>query len=194
MDQQSYFRSHPPRCIAGFNATPVELTDAKFDGHPSLSELNLHVPAVSIEAPEHINPVFALKCSCGSARHFVHGFRWTNPDFDNAVVFLSPLSLECASCRKQSPLLDTDVHGYDAEQGGGSATVRGQGEPVVFECPQCGRQPLEALVRFEYPDDLFDGDFPEFAGRQQDLFTWFSLLGRCPQCSKLLAVADFECA
>jgi hypothetical protein len=91
-------------------------------------------------------------------------------------------------------LLDTDVHGYDSEQGHGSATVRGEGERVVFECPSCGHQPLEAFVRFEYTDDLFDGDFADFADREQDLFTWFSLVGRCLRCSELLPVVDFECS
>jgi len=194
MDQASYFRSHPPRCIAGFTATPVGMPGVQFDGHPSLSQLNINVPGVEIHAPEHVNPLFALACPCGSARYFVHGFHWTNPDFDDQSVFLSPLSLECAACGRRADLLDTDVHGYDAELGHGSATVRGQGEAAVCECPDCGRQPLEVFARFEYPDDLFDGDFPEFAGREQELFTWFSLVGRCPGCSELVAVADFECA
>jgi hypothetical protein len=26
------------------------------------------------------------------------------------------------------------------------------------------------------------------------LFSWFSLVGKCPNCCQLLAVADFECA
>ncbi len=91
-------------------------------------------------------------------------------------------------------LLDTDIHGYDAELGHISATMRGEGERTVFECPTCGRQSLEILVRFEYPDDLFKGDFPEFVGREQELFTWFSLVGKCPKCSQTLSVAEFECA
>jgi hypothetical protein len=194
MDQASYFRGHPPRCIAGFTPTPVALPGIGFDGHASLSQLKINLPGVVVDAPEHSNPVFALACFCGSSRHFVHGFRWTNPDFDNADVFLSPLVLECASCGTQTDLLDTNAHGYDAELGHRSATIRGQGHPGVFECPQCGHQPLEVFVRFEYPDDLFDGDFAEFAGREQDLFTWFSLVGKCPVCSELRAVADFECA
>jgi hypothetical protein len=78
--------------------------------------------------------------------------------------------------------------------GHGTATARGVGERVVFECPSCGRRPLDAFVRFEYPDDLFDGDFPEFAQREQELFTWFNLVGKCPQCSQVLPVTDFECA
>jgi hypothetical protein len=195
MDQASYFRSNPPRCLAGFVARPTELPGVEFDGHVSMSQLNFDVPAgVTIDAPEHINPLFALSCQCGGYRHYVHAYRWVNPDFHNAVAFLSPLVLECAACRKMTDLLDTDVHGYDAELGHGSATVRAEGEPVVFECPSCGREALEAFVRLEYPDDLFDGDFPEFAGREQELFTWFNLVGKCPKCSQVLAVADFECA
>jgi hypothetical protein len=89
-------------------------------------------------------------------------------------------------------LRDTDLHAYDSELGHGSASVRAQVERVVVECPACGRQPLEAFLRFEYPDELFDGDFPEFAGREQTLFTWFRLAGRCPSCAQLLPLADCE--
>jgi hypothetical protein len=160
-----------------------------------MSQLSPDVrPGVTIEAPEHYNPTFALQCQCSSNRHFVHCYRWVNPDYNNAVVTLSPLVLECTACAKISELLDTAVHGYDSELGHGSATARAQGKRVVFECQDCGRQPLEAFVRFEYPDDLFDSNFPEFAGRQQELFTWFSLVGRCARCLHILRVADFECA
>lgn len=195
MDQASYLRSHPPRCLAGFISRPTELPGVGFDGHVSMSQVDFDAPpGVTIHAPEHLNPVFALSCQCGNSRHYVHAYRWVNPDYNNAVVLLSPLVLECAACEKMTELLDTDLHGYDGELEHGSSTARGEGEQVVFECPNCGRQPLDAFVRLEYPDDLFDGDFPEFAGREQDLFTWFSLMGKCPQCSHLLAVADFECA
>ncbi len=112
--------------------------------------------------------MFALSCRCGSDRHYVHCYRWANPDFHNQVVILSPLDLECAACRAIAPLLDTDAHGYDAELGHGTATARGQGERVVFECPTCGREP--------------------------ELFTWFNLIGRCLQCLQVRPVADFECA
>jgi hypothetical protein len=195
MDQTSHFQSHPPRCIAGFGARPAELSGVVFDGHVSMSQLDFEPsPGVTIQAPGYVNAVFALSCRCGGDRHHVRCYRWTHPDFNDELVTLSPLDLECAACGAVASLLDTDIHGYDAEVGNGSSTVRGEGEPVVFECPTCGRQPLEAFVRFEYPDDLFDGDYPEFARREQDLFTWFSLVGRCPQCARVLAVADFECA
>jgi hypothetical protein len=195
MDQASYFRSHPPRCLAGFSVRPTQLQGVEFDGHASRSQFKITPPpGVTIDAPEHINPIFALSCQCGGGQHYIHGYQWINPDFHNAVVFLSPLVLECAACGKTTDLMGTDVHGYDAELGHGSATVRAEGERVVFECPSCGRHPLDAFVRVEYPDDLFDGDFPDFAGREQELFTWFTLVGKCPKCCQVLAVADFECA
>lgn len=195
MSQASYLRDHPPRCIAGFIARPTELANVDFDGHVSMSRLKVNVrPGMTINAPEHVNPVFALSCQCGGPQHYVHGYRWSNPDVHDTVVFLSPLVLECAACRKMTHLLDTDVHGYDAELGHGTATVRAEGDPVVFECASCGRQPLDAIVRFEYPDDLFNGDFPQFAGREQELFTWFNLVGKCARCSHVLSIADFECA
>ena len=89
---------------------------------------------MTIDAPEHLDPVFALSCKCGGSTRYVHGYRWTNPDFNNAIVFLSPLVLECSACGKMTDLLDTDVHGYDGELGHGTTTVRGEGERVVFEC------------------------------------------------------------
>lgn len=59
---------------------------------------------------------------------------------------------------------------------------------------RAGDKALHAIVRFEYPDDLLDSEGAKFVGREQDLFTWFSLVGRCPRCSQALLVADFECA
>jgi hypothetical protein len=140
-----------------------------------------------------MNPIFGLSCQCGGKLHYVHGYRWVNPDFGNAVVFLSPLVLECAACGKMADLFDSAIHGYDACFGH-CWSVRAEGERVVFECPTCGREPVEASVRFEYPDDLFDSGQPEFIGREQELFTWFSLIGKCSKCWRALPVADFECA
>ncbi len=196
MEQTSYFRSHPPQCIAGFVARATQLPDVEFDGHASRSEYQRDVrPGVPIEASDNINTVFALSCRCGGNEHFVHGYRWTDPDSRRkTVVFVSPLALGCAVCGRMTEVLDTDVHGYDSEIGVRPTNVRGEGDRAVFECPRCGRHPLEVFVRFEYSDVLFNGDHPECAGREQDLFDWFSLLGKCPGCSQVLDVADFECA
>lgn len=195
VSQADYFGTHPPRCIAAFTARPASLPGVTFDGHASVSELDYELPqGVIIEGPEHICPLFSLACSCGGEWFFVHGYRWVNPDYGGTTVFLSPVALECQACGKLADLLDTDEHGYDAELGHGTATVRAEGERALFSCPDCGRQPLAVFIRFEYPDDLFDGDFAEFAGREQELFTWVNLTGKCPSCSRVFAIADFECA
>ena len=90
-------------------------------------------------------------------------------------------------------LIDTDLHGYNGELTGGSSTKRGGGERVEFECGECGPQSFRVWVRSEYPSDLFDADFEDCRGREQDLFSWFSVVGRCPVCTHLLSITDFEC-
>jgi hypothetical protein len=199
MSQTDYFRSHTPRCIAGFTARATNLPGVVYDGHASFPEGEIELPpGVTIQAPEEFNSVFALSCSCGGDHHFVHGFRWVNPDNPAQSFLYSPLVLECATCGKKTEVFNEDKHGYDvelAEFPSRSVTLHEDGEvPEVFECPTCGCQPLEVIVRFAYTDDLFNGDFQDFAGREQDLFDWFSLLGKCPQCSEVLAITDFECA
>ena len=125
MDPSSHFLSHPPRCIAGFTVRPAELPGLEIDGHVWTSQPNFEVrQGVTIDAPEHTNPLFALSCRCGSNRLYVHCHRWANPAFHNEVVTLSPIDLECAACGTTTPLLDTDAHGYDAELGHGTATAR----------------------------------------------------------------------
>jgi hypothetical protein len=195
INQLEYYRTHLPRCIAGFTAKPAELPDVQFDGHPSLSELQAKFPGVPIQAPEHINTLFLLSCMCGSDKHYVFAHPWTNPEQPDQFLFLSPLVLQCVGCKKLSELIDTAVHGYDAELGNGSATMRGEGKREEVECGGCDlHKVLQVFVRFEYPDDLLTEDVKEYEGRQQDLFTWFSLVAQCAKCGSLLPVADYECA
>lgn len=194
MDQAEYYRTHLPRCIAGFSAVPADVPGWRYDGHASAGALQAKFPGVQIQGPAHINAVFQLLCSCGSSRHRVTAYAWSAPDRPGEFLFLSPMSVQCSACGKSCELIDTDVHGYDAELGNGSATRRAEGNREEVECGGCDlNKDMEVFVRFEYPDDLFD-EFEDYAGRQQDLFTWFSLLGRCSKCSALLPIAEFECA
>lgn len=107
---------------------------------------------------------------------------------------MGPLALRCESCGAITELIDTDIHGYDAELGHGPCTMRGQGQRSEFACDLCGPAPMDVVVRFEYSEDLFDDEFKDFRGREQDLFSWFTVLGRCSGCPRLITVADFECA
>ena len=194
MDQLQHYRSHPPRCIKGFVATPTELPDVEHEGHASLSELKASMPETEIDAPEHCNPLFALACACGSKLHTVHGYRWTDPSGEVLPTLLSPLSLKCAGCKKSTVVYDSGIHGYNAELGHGPNTMRAEGELVIDTCMDCEGTAMEVMARFEYPDDLLNGDFEDFAGREQDLFTWFSLMGTCSKCRQTMGFTDLECA
>jgi len=143
---------------------------------------------------EEINTLFQLKCSCGHSRSRVLGHYWRNPDYGNLIVFIGPVALRCDLCGRVAELIDTDIHGYDAECGHGSVTNRGQGERAEFKCEKCGASSMEVSIRFEYPDDLFSDDFKKFHGRQQDLFSWVTILGKCHSCCQMNTITDFECA
>jgi hypothetical protein len=174
MNQADYFRTHPPRCIAKFTATPAELPDVVFDGND-----------------EPFNSIFALTCRCGSGKFAVHGYRSVDPETGNAHL-LSPLAAECSGCGKKSALFDAAKHGHDGELGQ-SIQSKLKGDSVVDDCGECGGFAMELFARFAHPSDLFDGNYADFAGREQDLFTWFSLVGRCCSCTQTLAIADAKC-
>ena len=176
IDPKVYIDSHPPRCLDNIDAEAVDLSGIVFDGHG-----------------EELNGIFRVWCGCGELTHYVLGHYWVNPDYKNLEVFLSPLALRCISCGKINELIDTDIHGYDAELGHGSGTVRGEGERDEYKCKNCGVQPFEIIARFEYSEELFGKDFEDFRGREQDLFSWFTLLGRCTSCKEVWHIADFEC-
>ena len=174
---REYFENNPPRCLDGFDVMPVELVGAVFDGHG-----------------EALNPVFQVRCKCGYDKGILSGYFWVNPDYANdKELFISPITITCGECKRTQELIDTDKHGYDVELGSFSCTGRGLGRHGSYACPKCGQENMEIFVRFEYSEELFDDDFAEAKGREQDLFSWFSLHGRCDQCGATLDITDFEC-
>ena len=223
MDQEGYLRSHGPRCLAGFVTRADELPGVVFDGHhENLNTVFLiscrcghdrhcvlghywREPAEdSLASPdtyrtfapsfrESVHQRAREKMSSGHDSSEPEPPRFLQPRRQE-LVFLSPLALRCEACGRITELFDTDRHGYDAEIGAIGATRRGEGDRVEHECENCGRKPLRLWVRFEYSPDLFDRGIGEFRGREQELFSWFSLSGQCSGCSALLQVADFECA
>ena len=169
-----YFETHPPRNIAGFTTMSVTFPDIQFDGHG-----------------EELNPAFWIKCKCGSDQHRIHGFKFI---VEGGYIFLSPLEVECPKCSLSSGLLDTDSHGYDSELGHGSATRRAEGEATQFSCATCSGVNFNTFLRYEYPQDLFDGSFDATGKAKEDLYTWVTCVGRCSGCQAIWIVADFECA
>ncbi len=177
MPNLSYFYSHPPRCISAFTTTPLPsgLPEAVFDGHG-----------------EEWNPVFALSCPCGAQEFRVRGYSVDEAGED--PLFLSPLEANCTGCGQTTPLLDTDVHGYDAELSHGSCTRRAEGAVADYRCPGCSADRGALFMRFEFTQDLFDGSFDNVQVRKEDLFTWVTCISKCSACYDQNTVADFECA
>ena len=173
-EAEERIRTTPPRCLAGFQPQPAELPGVRFDGHN-----------------QPLNKVFHLRCACGSDHSVALGYPVVNR---GVSVFVGPLALRCATCGETTELIDTEIHGYDAELGHGSATVRGKGERQPYACPTCGVEPMVPYVRFEHSDEVLSDSTGEFTGREQDLFSWFSLVGRCDKCQQVITVTDFECA
>ena len=187
-----HLRNHPPRCLAKFVVSAVDLPGVQFDGHAAFPPTPKPPSRFKVIEPGYFNPIFEISCPCRKKNFYVHCYLWENPSFPGLVT-LSPLVLECATCGTKSDLFDSDSHGYDAELNQMPASARAKGNRAVFECESCGRQPLTIFARFELPDSVFE-ECPEFKGREQDLFTWFSLVGRCIECNQYIHVADFECA
>lgn len=174
-EAEERLQTTPPRCLSGFKAEPSELKGVTFDGHG-----------------EPLNKMFKLRCGCGHDHFRVLGHSLNNDRGE--PIFVSPLALECAICGNVTELIDTDEHGYDAELGHGSATIRGEGERSPFQCNRCGVRRMTAHARFEHSSETLEDSTGDFAGNEHNLFTWFSLVGECEGCKRVLRVADFECA
>ena len=168
-------RATPPTCLSGFKASPSGLRGVIFDGHGS-----------------NLNKIYHLSCSCGRDSFFVLGHVRESP-LNQEPIFVSPLALKCASCEKVMELIDTDKHGFNGEMGA-SSTIRGTGRRTAYDHDQCGVQPFTIHVRFEHSSETLEDSTGHFTGREQDFFSWFSLIGKCDKCKTLLHLTDFECA
>lgn len=165
VEQVAHYRAHPPRCLDGLRATPIDV-DWKFDGHG-----------------EPVNTVFELACACGGSQFVAMCYA------DDHEEVCSPISLHCGACDAVYEIFDSGEHGYDGEAGDLPGD-EGDG-PYDLETREVD-EPFEAVVRFEYPSDHL-GD-AQWAGREQDLYSWFTLLARDPATKKLEHLYDVECA
>ena len=172
----AYVRTHPPKCLASFQAIAVELPEEGFDGHG-----------------EPVNSFFEIRCRCGRKPHRVLGYPRVHPD-SHQSVFVGPLALQCGTCQTTSDLFDPKRHGYDAEHGSRPATLCGEGERSPFSCPHCQASTFEVIARFEYSSEGLYGDDEQLVDRAEDYFTWLTLLGRCAGCAQETHIVDFECA
>lgn len=168
-DQLAHYRSHPPSALREIRATPIESIEWTFDGHG-----------------EPVNSIFELACTCGS-KLFTPTCGLASGDDVNEVG--PPIWLECAVCDVAVEVFNPSTHGWNAVMCGDSydaPIVTGELEGEVVMAPH------EIVVRFEHGSE--DLGNPEIAGREQDVFSWFTLLARDPETLEFEQLFDWECA
>ena len=168
-EQLAFYRSHPPKALESLRATAIDQLDWQFDGHG-----------------EPVNTIFALACSCGS-RLFTAMCGIEVVDGENQVC--APIGIECDACEAAFEVFDPSEHGWNAVMCGDrfdepSAYGDLDGETIAA--------PHEIVVRFEHASDTLGT--AELAGKEPDVFTWFTLLARDPETKQLEQLFEYECA
>lgn len=162
--QRVHYANNPPTCLADLRSTAAELPGHRFDGHG-----------------EPVNAVFAVACPCGTDV-FVP---LAALDDDNCLQ--PPYSLECTACDEIWEVFDPARHGWD-----------GVLDPIPRKTwhgiGELGDE-LQIYARFECSSEVLGHpDMPQSRGREPDLFTWFTLVGRDPETGTLTTLAEWECA
>ncbi|QDT36334.1 hypothetical protein Pan189_06900 [Stratiformator vulcanicus] len=145
--------------------------------------------------------VYSLSCSCGADKLSLLGHDIEN-NFGNKTirVFVSPLHVRCESCNQTRLLFDNDLHGYDAELGHGSTTLRGEGDSTLYRCRTCQSAQFRMILTFYLSSETFDMAFEDELGnsrlneRPQDLFHVISVQGTCCDCGQNETMCGLECS
>lgn len=169
----------PPRCLAELRVLPVEDPGVELD--------------TLVEAwPERF---LAVACRCGDTRFTVNA-HVDREEFLGIDRISGAATLICGSCGRGAIAFDPALHGYDVEidyfpTPGPTAGVRKR-----FGCPACARTSFTLVVRFQYPARVLEERWP--AGgpqpKPEDLFSYFSLLGRCAGCREWTTLQSTECS
>jgi len=167
-EQPAFYNSHPPRVLDGLTCTPIAPPAGfTFDGHG-----------------EPVNAVFTLACPCGSKLFTVGAW------FKNDEV-RAPISIECSECEREQDIFVSGKHGFDGELNPIEVPAADDEFPDDLVAQEIGLS-HEVIVRFEYPSDQL-GD-PRWKGREQDLFSWITVVARDPETEALAFLFDAECA
>lgn len=174
----------PPGCLGAFRVSPAEAPELLLDTYT-----------------EWPNRFFAVACRCRREVFALSG-RIVHHALLGQEVVSGPVTATCGACRRAALLFDPSRHGYDVEMKHFPPEAAPPGEAVGrFGCPGCGGSTFTLVARFEYPAALVEAlesgraaGYPSHVGREQELFTWFTLAGRCTSCRKVTTVASCECA
>lgn len=102
-----------------------------------------------------------------------------------------PVVLTCDACEKDHDLFHPSKHGWDATiRSEAALDEEPEGHPDDFPEPP---PPYEVIVRFELASDVLGGPDEHLRGREQDAFTWITILARTSD-GTLTTLLDWECA
>jgi hypothetical protein len=179
----AFYNEHPPYCLAGFSVNPVTLDGITYDGHG-----------------EATNSLFQISCQCGGRAHnLIAESAHQRVEMRGEDLVADNFSVKCTACKKQTPLFDAALHGYDAEVSKIEEPTVSKNEspkrylyPLVYSCQNCNERAFEIFTRFEYPEDILDD--PEFPNNVHDFFSWFTVVVRCTKCLSVSKPVEYECA
>lgn len=158
---------HPPRCLELVVASPAPEPDILLD---TLSDWP--------------NRFFGIRCPCVGDQFSVSGEILRHMLIEQDVV-VGPVGARCSSCGQAALVFDPRLHGYDVELDHFPPEFESTATPRNFQCPACTASRFTLVARW------YEG---RFRGKEQDLFTFFTLIGRCTGCNTLATIATCECA
>lgn len=171
-----------PRCLAGLAVWPTADPGVELD---TLVE-------------EWQERFFAVACRCGGDLFTVHGHVYRER-FLGIERISGAATLICGACGRKAVAFDPAIHGFDVEIDHFPAPGPTVGELQDFGCPACARTSFTLVARFQYPANVTHHRWPpgKPGGRRpraEDLFSYFSLLGRCSGCNEWTTLQSTECA
>jgi hypothetical protein len=173
----------PPRCLQDIVATQTAAPDILLDTYT--------------DSP---NRFFGLTCRCGQKRFSILGEIVYEPLIGQDLL-AGPVTAECEACRRHALLFDPSLHGFDVELDHLPPQRKEPLQAGAFECPSCKATSFTLTARFEYPARMLDAlgagqdaGYKSQRGREEDLFTFFTLIGRCSGCEALVTIASQACA
>jgi hypothetical protein len=165
-----------PRCVADFVVSP---TDA---------------PPTELGSFDGQNYFLSLSCRC-SGRSFLVRSIFAPHFYLKHATATGSITLHCVTCGRESICFDPSHHGLDAELDHFPSSSGHDGQLGEFACPRCAETSFEIITRFEYPATALLGRPSEPSGAaEEDLFTYFMLIGTCHSCGLISVAADVQCA
>lgn len=136
--------------------------------------------------------LFDLRCQCGNTEFQVHHL----VTYENERRYdVSPITVICDKCSKETVIFDSELHGSDAETG--AFPYKHEGSKTTFISPKCGKSSFRISVMLAYSIDpkemrevLNDKEYK----RRQDFFDWITICLTCCSCGEYNEELNYECA